>query len=146
MKIDLDSHLSQDTKGNLAHQTGFDVLLRLATGHTVAATDAMAVLIRAATDCPGDCARSERAARVRARNIGLQKAAAELGADRPGAWPLALRLEGAVERFRSRVWPQLRAGLHRGELGPVDAALHMAFLTGQQVPRTQRRLYDLVRR
>lgn len=125
-----------------ARCTGFDLLLRLATGQPVTARDALDVLYREAViECP---ARADRVARIHARNRALQQAACVLGADNPGAWVLAHRLESAIERFSTRVWPRLRAGLHRGELSPADAALYRAFLTGQRVPRTQRRLYDLL--
>lgn len=117
--------------------TGFELLLRLATGQPVTAQEAQAAL------CCG--AGTDRPARIRARNHALQQAAQALGFDSPCAWVLARRLELAIVRFSARVWPQLRADLHRGELSPADAALYRAFLTGQRVPRTQRRLYDLLR-
>lgn len=122
----------------------FELLLRLARGQFVGSGDAMAVLLREATDSPDDRARTERTARIKARNGALQRAAVELGADQPGAWVLAGRLAAAVARFEARQWPLLRAGLHRGELTPAEDALHVAFLTGQHIPRTQRRLYQLL--
>ena len=67
----------------------------------------------------------------------MQEAQAQLGV-------LAQRLETAIARFSTRTWPLLRLGMHRGELSPVDAALYRAFLTGERVPTTQRRLYDLL--
>ncbi len=60
-----------------------------------------------------------------------------------GAWALAERLEAAVLRFESRLSPRSKAGFEF-ELSPSDECLYRAFLTGQHVPRTQRRLYDLV--
>ena len=122
--------------------SGFEVLLRLALGEQVTQTEALTVLHRDAHNRDG-AARMERVARIKARDNALCDAAAVLGVDSPGAWVLAARLEAAVARFDARIWPRLRAGV-QCDLAPSDAALHRAFLTGERVPRTQRRLYDLL--
>ena len=117
--------------------TAIEVLLNLAKGQQVTAQEAQAAL----HSC---CTGTDRPARIRARNHALQQAAAALGFDSPSPWVLAGRLEQAIARFETRLWPLLRAGLHRGGLSPHEAALHRAFLTGERVPGTQRRLYDLL--
>ncbi len=122
--------------------SGFEVLLRLALGEQVTQTEALAVLYRDACSRDG-VARMERVARIKARDNALCDAAAVLGVDGPGTWVLAARLEAAVGRFDARIWPRLRAGV-QCDLAPSDAALHRAFLTGERVPHTQRRLYDLL--
>lgn len=127
-----------------APASGFDVVLSLAIGGKVTQTQALAILLREAQDRPGGCARADRAHRVRARNRALLDAGTALAGDNPSPWVLAGRLEQAIARFKARLWPLLCAGLHRGELSPHEAALHRAFLTGERVPGTQRRLYDLL--
>ncbi len=121
--------------------SGIDLLLRLACGEPVTQADALSVLHQGIDRA--DVQRLDRVARRKARDSALLECGALLGADRPGPWAVAERLEAAIKRFESRVWPQLRAGIVR-QLGPVDAALHRAFLTGERIPRTQRRLYDLL--
>lgn len=121
--------------------TSFDLVLRVATGGTVTQAEALSTLHNRADR--GEVQRLERLARLKARDSALLEAAALLGADNPGAWVLAGRLERAVERFELRMWPRLRAGLDCKQ-GPSDAAIHRAFLTGERVPKTQRRLYDLL--
>ena len=122
--------------------SGFEVLLRLALGEQVTQTEALAVLYRDACSRDG-VARMERVARIKARDNALCDAAAVLGVDSPCAWVLAARLEAAVARFDVRIWPRLCAGMEC-DLTPSEAALYRAFLTGEKVPRTQRRLYDLL--
>lgn len=122
--------------------SSFEVLLRLAMGEAVTQTEALSVLHLDACS-RDDSARLERVARIKARNHALREAASVLGADSPTSWVLAERLEAAVERFATRVWPRLRDGI-QCDLAPSDAYLHRAFLTGERVPRTQRRLYDLL--
>lgn len=117
--------------------SAIDILIRVATGQAVTPQEAQTAL-------HSDCAGTDRTARVRARNRALLEAAEALALDNPCTWILAQRLERAIQRFSTRVWPLLRAGAHRGELSPADAALYRAFLTGARVPRTQRRLYDLL--
>ena len=120
--------------------TLFSMALRLASGEIVTPAEARK-LLHADFDRQ-DAARLERCDRIRCRNQALREAAGELGAG-IGAWALAERLEAAVLRFESRIWPRLKAGFEC-ELSPSDECLYRAFLTGQHVPRTQRRLYDLV--
>ncbi len=117
--------------------TAIELLLNLATGQPVTPQEAQAALCRG-------YAGTDRPARIRARNRALLDAADLLAIDRPGTWPLAQRLEAAIERFRGRVWPMLRVGLHR-ELSPVESALYRAFLTGERVPGTARHLYALLK-
>ena len=116
---------------------GIEVLLLVATGQAVTPEQAQAALF-------SGCAGTDRPARVRARNRALREAGEILAIDSPCAWVLAQRLEAAIARFSARTWPLLRAGAHRGDLPPVEAALYRAFLTGERVPTTQRRLYDLL--
>lgn len=121
--------------------TGFDLVLRLAAGQEVKQADALRIL-HSQSD-RDDVQRLERLARLKARDSALLEAAAVLGADNPGAWVLAGRLALAVERFESRLWARLRSGA-AFDLAPSDSAIHRAFLTGERVPKTQRRLYDLL--
>lgn len=95
----------------------------------------------------GDCTleqalRLDRASRIRQRDAALLRAAEALG-PASSAWALAGRLEVAVRRFRSRVWPRVRAGIVV-DLPPVDEALMDAHATGTRVPATQRSLFDLL--
>lgn len=121
--------------------TSIDLLLRLACGEPVTQADALSVLHRdldrAATQ------RLDRVARRKARDAALRDCARVLGADDPGPWVVAERLEAGIHRFECRVWPRLRAGMPC-DLAPLDLALRRAFLSGERVPRTQRRLYDLL--
>ena len=121
--------------------TSFDVMLRLASGGTVTQADALQLLHNHPDR--DDSQRLERAARIKARNGALLDAATMLGADGPGTWIVAGRLSSAIRRFESRLWPRLRAGM-ACELSPCDGAIHCAFLTGERIPKTQRRLYDLL--
>ena len=114
-----------------------EILVCLATGQAVTPEQAQAALF-------SGCAGTDRPARVRARNRAVREAGQILAIDSPCAWVLAQRLEAAIARFSTRTWPLLRAGAHRGDLPPVEAALYRAFLTGERVPTTQRRLYDLL--
>lgn len=122
--------------------SGFDVLLRLAFGGDVSQHDALAALHSDVCERQ-DAPRLDRCARIKARNEALLDAAELMGSDRPGAWVLAERLECAIERFQTRIWPRLIAG-ERCPLAPSDEALYRAFLAGIHVPKTQRRLYDLL--
>lgn len=124
-----------------AAMTSFDVVLRLASGETVTQADALRLLHNHPDR--DESQRLERFARIRARDCALIDAALVLGVDSPGAWVLAGRLADAVVRFESRLWARLRAGL-ACELSPSDAAIHRAFLSGERVSKTQRRLYDLL--
>lgn len=121
-----------------------DLLLALAFGRTVSPADALEVL-HSLPDDPADAARLERVARIKARNAALREAADELGTDSTSAWCLAQRVEAAILRFESVAWPRLRAGLVAcNELEPHQKALYRAWLTGAHVPRTARRLYDIL--
>ena len=122
--------------------TAVEVLLRLAFGRSVTQSQALEALHNTPVD-PSEAARLERVARIKARNEALRDAADELGY--PGAWAAAGRLEAAIARFESRLWPRLRAGLVAcNDLAPHEQALYRAWLSGAHVPRTQRRLYDLL--
>lgn len=123
--------------------TPFSVALRVACGEMVTQAEARSVLAAAAVDRE-DAARLDRSQRIKARNEALRTAAAELGATKLGAWRQAELLEAAVRRFESRLWPRLRVGLECAALSPSDEALCRAFLSGLPVPRTQRRLYELL--
>lgn len=125
-------------------RTTFDMVLRLAAGETVSQADALR-LLHIHTD-RDELQRVERIARIKARDAALIEAAVVLGADGPGTWMLAGRLSQAVTRFESCLWPRLRAGMDGTQLPPSETAIHHAFLTGERVPKTQRRLYDLLTR
>lgn len=121
-----------------------ETLIRVATGEPINREDVLRMLYRASACDKSESRRHENHARRRLRNAALLKAAELLGADEPGAWRLAERLEVAVERFQTRVWPRLKAGGHCDLLSPVDCALHQAFLTGEHIPSTQRRIYEIL--
>ena len=80
----------------------------------------------------------DRCSRLRARNQALEQAAAVLSSGSPSAWETARRLADAVHRFKSRLW--LRCKSNPAGLGPVDEALRIAFLTGEKVPTSPKRL------
>ena len=121
--------------------SGIDLLLRLACGEPVTQADALSVLHQAIDR--DDVQRLDRVARRKARDAALLECARVLAADDPGPWAVAKRLEAAIKRFDGRVWPRLRGGMPC-DLGPCDMALHRAFLSGERIPKTQRRLYDLL--
>lgn len=85
----------------------------------------------------------DRASRLRQRNESLRQAAAQLATGATSAWDLALRLAGAVARYKGRVRPLLEAG-HQVQMTPVDEAIHAAFATGCPVPATARNLYHYI--
>lgn len=120
-----------------------ELLVRIATGDVVTPGEAQGLLYSRAGRVDRD--RCERLARIRLRDRSLAEAARVLDFDSCGAWVLAKRLEDAVKRFETRLWPLLRNGIHQRELSPSEAALHRAFLTGERVPKTARRLYDLLK-
>lgn len=120
-----------------------ELLVRIAMGEVVTPGEVQGVLCSRAGRVDRD--RCERQARVRLRDRSLAEAARVLDFDGCGAWVLAKRLEDAVKRFETRSWPLLRNGTHQRELSPSEAALHRAFLTGERVPKTARRLYDLLK-
>lgn len=80
----------------------------------------------------------DRLSRIRARNAALTEAAAVLAPGAASSWEVACRLSDAVHRFESRVWPSCRR--NPDGLGPLDASLRVAFLTGQKVPSSVKRL------
>jgi hypothetical protein len=87
--------------------------------------------------------RLDRASRLRQRNRALL-AAAEALDDGSGPWATAGRLEAAIRRFESRLLPLLRRDPSMA-LPPLDEALCRAFDTGSRLPRTQRKIYELLR-
>ncbi|MDD3937679.1 hypothetical protein [Rhodoferax sp.] len=122
--------------------TPAEICLRVAAGQSVEMTDVLTWLRRAG--CGGRvCTESlglTRTALVKARDSALLEAACLLGADQCSVWELAGRLEAAILRFESRIWPRLRSGAN-ADLGPVDAALHRVFVSGTGVNRHRRKLY-----
>jgi hypothetical protein len=121
-----------------------EILIKLATGAAVSQADALWHLHHVTSCARSEVIREENHSRRKFRDASLLEAAALLRSDETPLWSLAGRLENAVKRFETRVWPRLRVGLVAGDLSPVDVALYKAFLTGEQVPTTQRRLYDLL--
>lgn len=118
------------------------LMLRLACGDVVTAEEALRAL-HAMCDRM-EAPRLERIERIKARNAALRRAGAILGADSPGAWVAARRLADAIDRFESRVWPRLRAGVLL-DLSPSEIEIHCAFLTGGRIPKTTRGLYELLK-
>lgn len=84
----------------------------------------------------------DRAQRTRQRNHALCEVAALLD-DGGSRWSLAARLEAAVLRFESRIWPRIRNEL-APDLGEIDQALRRAFAAEAGMLRCQRALYDLI--
>lgn len=127
-------------------QSGIELLMRVANGDRVAPAEALRLLtVAAEADNHMQALGLDRVARVKIRDAALVEASRLLSADRAGAWAVAGRLAQAIERFQSRVWPRLRAGRIGAELDPLDRALHRAFLSGERVPATPRRLFDLLK-
>ena len=125
-------------------RTTFDLALTIAEGGTVTPADARRCLYQH----PGidGLARLDRHARRKARDRALIEAAQALDTGGDHAWTLACRLKDAIQRFESRVWPRLRAGMNHGELPPSEAAIHRALMAGGRVPRTDQGLYDVLKR
>ncbi|MCZ2406344.1 MAG: hypothetical protein LC097_06380 [Burkholderiales bacterium] len=121
----------------------FEIVLQAAAGQPVAPQDARAALLARTTD-PEATRRRERNAAIRARDAALRDAAHCLAGDGPTAWLLAQRLARAIARFRATTWQRIQAGIPVA-LSPADEALCAAFLSGVGVPRTQRRLYELLK-
>lgn len=86
------------------------------------------------------------ASRVRARNAALREAAALLSENgTAGPWAVAGRLAQAIRRYERRIAPMVALDPARARtLGPLDAALRRAFLAGNRMVRTRRKLFDLV--
>lgn len=126
--------------------TGIHLLIRIANGDRVDPSEVRRLLSDAAES--EDYAKAiglDRVARIKFRDTALTEAARLLSQDCAGSWIVAGRLAKAVERFMTRVLPRLRAGGRTDDLDPLDAALHRAWISGERVPRTARRLSDLVR-
>lgn len=87
-----------------------EILIRFATGEPVHQKDVLRLVYQYSTVDKSESRRHEIHARRKFRNASLLKAAVLLGTDEPGAWRLAERLEVAVKRFHTRVWPRLKAG------------------------------------
>jgi len=84
----------------------------------------------------------DRSSLLRERNAALYRAADLL--DRGGGpWCTAGLLAASIKRFENRMLQLYRRGL--AEPSPVDQALIDAFATGQRIPKTQRKLYDILR-
>lgn len=123
--------------------TGAELCLRAAAGQEVSAVELLAWMRKAGRGGGRDFAATlglGRPALIKARNAALLDAAGILGSDGCTTWALAGRMADAVARFESRLWPRLRAGA-ADDLGPVDCALHRAFLAGVGMSRTRRKLY-----
>ena len=120
-----------------------EVALQVAAGQTITPEQAQDALLARTTD-PEATRRREKCVAVRSRNAALREAADCLAHDAPAAWTLAQRLAQALTRFRIYTWPRLVAGLDV-TLSPADDALKRAFLTGASIPKTQRRLYELLK-
>ncbi len=127
----------------VAMASPLEITLQVAAGHTIAPEQALAALLARTTD-PEATRRRERNAAIRARDNALREAAQCLAYDAPATWTLAQRLAQAVARFRSCTWPRIGAGLDV-VLSPADDALLQAFLTGANIPSTQRHLYELLK-
>lgn len=87
-----------------------------------------------------------RVQRIRSRNDALFRAS-EILSDGKGditAWELALLLANAIERYESRFLPAMKI-CPSTQLSPLNQALSDAFACGVRVPRTQRKIYDLIR-
>lgn len=124
--------------------TGAELCLRAAAGQDISAIELLAWLRNAGRGGERDFAAAlglVRPALVKARDAAMFEAALVLATDGCGNWDLAGRLAVAVARFESGRWPRLRAGGNADGLGPVDCALHRAFLAGVGMIRTRRKLY-----
>ncbi|GAA4000770.1 hypothetical protein GCM10022279_25780 [Comamonas faecalis] len=120
-----------------------EVTLQIASGQTIAPEQALAALLARTTD-PEATRRRERNAAIRTRDNALREAAQCLAHDAPAIWTLAQRLAQAIARFRACTWPRIKAGLDVA-LSPAEDALRQAFLTGINIPSTQRHLYELLK-
>lgn len=130
----------------MKRETGIELLMRVANGDRVTPDEARRLLTAAAEATNHTQALGlDRLARIRYRDAALVEASRLLAADDAGAWTVAGRLAQAVKRFQTRIWPRLRAGGMAGSMDPLDSALHRAFMAGERVPATARRLFDLVK-
>ncbi len=79
------------------------------------------------------------------RNRALIQAARLLDPEQQHtAWKLAGLLEFSIRRFESLVWPRDKVS-GKTQLSPIDHALYQAFISGAEMIRTQRKLFDLIR-
>ena len=123
-------------------QRGIDLLLAVAE-HDDRIRELLAA--GASDSCEFEVAAGlDRQSRFRARNAALLEVAALLAVDDPGAWVTAGRVSLAIQRFMSRVLPNLQPGRHHN-LSPSDAALHRAWLCGVALPASQDYVYRLLR-
>lgn len=83
----------------------------------------------------------DRVSLLKTRNRALKTAARLLGEAEP--WELAKLLSAAIKRFETRSLPLYEKGLKQPT--PVDEALIEAFGTGCRIPKSHRKLYDLLR-
>lgn len=93
-----------------------------------------------------DCLFLNGAARVRARNRALLKAA-EILDDGRGIRPnpLAGMLERAISRFENLYPPHRREQKHVDGMTPLNLAIYQAFTSGARALKSQRKLHDLLR-
>lgn len=62
------------------------------------------------------------------------------------AWQMAALISAALARFESRTWPRVRAIGDPGTLGEIDRVFWDTLTISERVPRSPRRLYDLLTR
>lgn len=84
----------------------------------------------------------DRPRRVKARNEALRHAALLVGGVSP--WAQACALEKAIERFEMRTLQMWRRHGRPEEPGALNEALETAFLAGARVPKTARKLYEIL--
>lgn len=94
-----------------------------------------------AGDPPDQAFRLTSGDRLRARNAALTDAARLL--DTGETWATAGRVATAIHRFEARIAPSLQRDPNH-HIDQIDQALRRAFATGCRIPRTQRRLYDVL--
>lgn len=122
-----------------------ELLDAVATGRTAHLAELLADALQAHVVDGADLQQAlglDRTSRIRARNAALTQAAAVLAPGAGSSWECARRLAAAVVRFESRVWLHCRR--NPDGLGPVDYALRIAFLTGEKVPTSPKRLVPFV--
>lgn len=124
--------------------TGAELCLRAAAGQDISPIELLAWLRDAGRGGERDFAAAlglVRPALVKARDAAMLEAGEVLVGDGCSQWELAGRLAVAVARFESGHWPRLRSGGNADGLGPMECALHRAFLAGVGMIRTRRKLY-----
>ena len=86
----------------------------------------------------------DRARRVRERNAALLRAAAVIkGRKTLSPWALAGMLANAIKRFERRALP-VWSTFPRGKLSELNRAILEALEASTRIPRTQRKLYELL--